>query len=1268
MMKHKRAARRMRKAPYIVLSGCIAASMVSSASALELQQTCLKANASERLQIMELPKIPEAPKTAAALRTPAALQAPAASPVLDDLAGTEDLSGSAMMQARAVSAAYRIYDEAAQAWMTASASCIPVSFPAGSVPLVLETGWYIVNDNITADTGITVSGDVHLILVDGCTLHVGGIQVSDATGSLSIYAQSEDNQGSIVSTAAKDAAGIGGGSGEANGPIRIYGGNITASGGENAAGIGGGKDGAGKDITIYGGVITAQAGTGTEPSAGGGAGIGGGNGGAGTNITINGGTVNAKGTEIDVSDGNASIGGGAGIGGGNNGVGSGICIHNGNVTAEGSALAAGIGGGYNCKGDHITINGGEVSATGGAAGIGGGKGDNGSGEFIVINGGNITAESSDKSSGGAGIGGGNGPGKNITITGGNITATGSTGSAGIGGSYNAAAGDIVISGGNITAAGGNTGDELGGAGIGGGAYNPSVSGAEGESGRIEITGGMITAIGGRHAAAIGGGCDMKAESISIKNAVITVGMHADSASTLPLIGSGGDPQNNGAPVSTALPEETDCIIFNIGKNTGTASGDVYGTFVSEKDTFKDILNIPAGTTLTIPQDGALKINGGCSLINRGTIVNDGQLVLANEGCLQNFGTLTGNGSFYFAFANENFSPEDLYRAYNGSNQAEEIKNHIKSKVENTVWDIKGVHFKMRQEGDMQLPEEIRMPGTYHITYGDGMVTFTVTPAPLKIESAVPVRTSKTYDGSDEIRIQSVTFSGVYNNEKVDVDVSQAIGILNSKAPGKYNSAVLRGLKLIGEDAANYILLTASDAVLDTPSVPLETTFVINAVSTGPSSATAVPAPADSYIQYPAVKQPYLKNKSSISGWTQIRQHADRAAAGTSLAVDMNGTSKVPKEMLQSIKGRDITLILDMGNNMAWEVRGLDLASDPADIVDFTVSCKTDNIPSDLITMISSNAIGRPVYRIQTKQKETFGFPVTLTIQTGVENAGLYANLYRVSGTDGAGTYTSSVRIDADGSIKLSFTDITEYMIVLDGKSHISKEDTEPAEVVYEARMQADGSIHITASDGSVVSDMLVTATDGNTYYADAKGTAARNQIIKANGKKYFAKENGAVAQNEFCRTQKGSLVYAQADRTLASYRVITANGRKYYAKGNCAIAKSGFFTTKKGSLIYARSSGEMITGQIFRVKGSLYYAKPSGAIAKNGFYKTTSKDKIYASSSGKLMAGKLFRVNGKRFYADKNGIVAKNKWVSTGGKKYYCSAAYKITKIKTITY
>ena len=246
--------------------------------------------------------------------------------------------------------------------------------------------WYVVNSNVTINTRVTVTGDVHLILKDGFTLNATkGINVSKGN-SLTMYAQSAgEGMGKLITTGSVSVAGIGGiwfyGADSANctsGTITINGGMVKATGGYSSAGIGGSSSGgAGGTITINGGTVTATGGTNA-------AGIGG----DGGNITINGGTVTATGGS-----------GGAGIGGRREGTSGGtITINGGHVTANGSQrsfYSAGIGGGFKGAGGSITINGGVVDAHGGWTGIGSGE-DGYSGTAtgdcaVAVNGGVVTA-------------------------------------------------------------------------------------------------------------------------------------------------------------------------------------------------------------------------------------------------------------------------------------------------------------------------------------------------------------------------------------------------------------------------------------------------------------------------------------------------------------------------------------------------------------------------------------------------------------------------------------------------------------------------------------------------------------------------------------------------------------------------------------------------------------------------------------------------------------------------------------------------------------
>ena len=259
---------------------------------------------------------------------------------------------------------YQAYNTEEGKFSEATAFATPVTSQTS-----LGAGWYVVQDTVTITSCITVSGDVHLILVDGAKLTAGsGIYVpegTDTVNSLTIYGQT-NGTGTLIANGATCAAGIGGVGTVTSesvvpnsGPITIHGGVVTATGGNYGAGIGGGYRGSGENITIYGGEVTANGGF--DGAGIGGAGIGGGTGGIGSNITISGGTVNATGGVR-----------GAGIGGGCIGSSRNITISGGTVTAKGGLCGAGIGSGYDYGSGSVSVSdiqitGGFVIAQGGAA-------------------------------------------------------------------------------------------------------------------------------------------------------------------------------------------------------------------------------------------------------------------------------------------------------------------------------------------------------------------------------------------------------------------------------------------------------------------------------------------------------------------------------------------------------------------------------------------------------------------------------------------------------------------------------------------------------------------------------------------------------------------------------------------------------------------------------------------------------------------------------------------------------------------------------------
>lgn len=179
-------------------------------------------------------------------------------------------------------------------------------------------------------------------------------------------------------------------------------------------------------------------------------------------------------------------------------------------------------------------------------------------------------------------------------------------------------------------------------------------------------------------------------------------------------------------------------------------------------------------------------------------------------------------------------------------------------------------------------------------------------------------------------------------------------------------------------------------------------------------------------------KPYIKDDSGKEGWDVIKPQLEEAKSGDTVTVVMNGTTVVPKDVIDSIKGKDTTLVLDMGNGLSWKIYGKDI-TDAAGDIDFDVTVGADagkSIPVDVINNVTGE---RSSLNLTLAYDGEFGFTATLTVNMESKNAGLYANLFYYNEQTGELEFISAGQIDPEGNVELVFTHASDYTIVVDAK-------------------------------------------------------------------------------------------------------------------------------------------------------------------------------------------------------------------------------------------
>lgn len=186
---------------------------------------------------------------------------------------------------------------------------------------------------------------------------------------------------------------------------------------------------------------------------------------------------------------------------------------------------------------------------------------------------------------------------------------------------------------------------------------------------------------------------------------------------------------------------------------------------------------------------------------------------------------------------------------------------------------------------------------------------------------------------------------------------------------------------------------------------------------------------------------------------QIIAKLQDAKDGDVVTIDLpDGKTTLDKEVFEELAGRDVTLVLNLEEEVSWSIHGLDVpeTGNFAD-TDMGVSMNAGSVPVDIINAITGEV---DTMQMTLAHDGEFGFTLTLTAPLGSKNAGYWANLYYYDEDAESLTFQTSAQIGEDGTAALRFTHASQYVIIIDDRDHTPKEfpfvDVEESDWYYEA--------------------------------------------------------------------------------------------------------------------------------------------------------------------------------------------------------------------------
>ena len=289
-------------------------------------------------------------------------------------------------------------------------------------------------------------------------------------------------------------------------------------------------------------------------------------------------------------------------------------------------------------------------------------------------------------------------------------------------------------------------------------------------------------------------------------------------------------------------------------------------------------------------------------------------------------------------------------------------------------------------------------------------------------------------------------------------------------------------------------------------------------------------------------EPYIEGSFQKKGWDAVNDLIKASKEKDTISIIMNGARTLPASVLSGIKGKDISLNLDMENGFIWKINGTSITAEiPAD-TDLSVTNTAEYIPAALYSLISAN---QNDFGFHLGRSGAFDFPAVLSVKTDASCAGLMANLFWYDVENGVLQCIQTVTVGGAFERSIPYADFT----LSKGQDYFIAFGTE----------SLNGRVIHT--DGSI--------TDENGAYLRPANTKISSYSIDRNKLTVRLSKGCAGAQgydfaiskkSDMLKTGKFSKTVSSSGKPQASFR--------YLSKGTWYVAARSWALDAQGNKVY----------------------------------------------------------------------------------------------------
>ena len=289
-------------------------------------------------------------------------------------------------------------------------------------------------------------------------------------------------------------------------------------------------------------------------------------------------------------------------------------------------------------------------------------------------------------------------------------------------------------------------------------------------------------------------------------------------------------------------------------------------------------------------------------------------------------------------------------------------------------------------------------------------------------------------------------------------------------------------------------------------------------------------------------EPYIEGSFQKKGWDAVNDLIKTSKEKDTISIIMNGSRTLPASVLSGIKGKDISLNLDMENGFIWKINGTSITAEtPADTDLFVINTE-EYIPAALYSLISTN---QNDFGFHLGRSGAFDFPAVLSVKADASCAGLMANLFWYDVENGVLQCIQTVTVGGAFERSIPYADFT----LSKGQDYFIAFGTE----------SLNGRVIHT--DGSI--------TDENGAYLRPADTKISSYSIDRNKLTVRLSKGCAGAQGyDFVISKKSDMLQTgKFSKTVSSTGKPQASFR-YLSKGTWYVAARSWVLDAQGNKVY----------------------------------------------------------------------------------------------------